>query len=111
MDIISSFFSFLPLILGYFGELFFLISLFLIHNKFKSIETYIMFYTLLIITILQYVMQYLMQKPEAIYSEYGEIISVIQPSKIFEYSLYLLPYGSIIVYSALLIFSIKLYKK
>jgi len=111
MDIISNISYYIPLILGQVGELFFLSALFFIHMKFKSIETYIMFYTLLITQIVSFSMQYLMQRPEPVFSKTGEVISVTQPSKIFEYSLYLLPYGSIIVYSALLIFSIKLYKK
>ena len=111
MDGFSSFFSSFPLILGYLGELFFIIALFLIHNKFKTIETYVMFYVLLFMTILQYSAKYIMQAPEAMYSESGEIISVIQPSEMFEYTLYLLPYSSIVVYSALLVFTIKLYRR
>jgi len=111
MDTISKFLSFLPLYIGYLGESFFLIALFLIHKKFKTIETYIMFYALLFSTILGYTMQYLMQKPEPIFSESGEIISLTQPSQIFDYSLYIGMLTSPIVYAALLVFAIKLYRK
>ena len=111
MDIISNISYYITLILGQVGELFFLSALFLIHIKFKSIETYIMFYTLLITQILSFSMQYIMQRPEPIFSEKGEMISVTQPSQIFDYSLYIGMFTYPIVYAALLVFAIKLYRK
>ena len=111
MDNFSIFVSEIPLYIGYLGELFFLTALFLIHYKFKTIETYIMFYIILLSSILQYIMQYFMQGSEPVLSESGEVISVTQPSEIFEYSLYIEIYSYPIVYTALLIFAIKLYRE
>ncbi len=95
---------------AYIYELFFVIALFLIHIKFKTIETYIMFYSLFLTNVMTYSATIFMQGPEAVYSDSGEIISMIQPSQIFEYSMYVSSFTSLIVYPAFLIFAIQLYR-
>lgn len=87
-----------------------LISYYLIHVNFKTMATYILFFSQLIIVFVVSA-RYFMQGPSGEYSETGEVINFEAPSIIFQYTVSLVPYIYIIPTIALLVFAIELTKK
>ena len=99
------------IIIMYIFNLFPLLAYFLIHKRFKTIWTSIMFYVTLIDTFIEYMRDLFMNSGSISYSEIGEIIEVIEPSSMYIYSSTFSGFLQSLVMVALLFFAINLHKK
>lgn len=98
-------------IIFYIFNLFPLLAYFLIHKKFKTIWTSIMFYCILIATIVEYIRDLFMNSGSTSYRETWQIIDIIEPSRMYIYTSYFSGFLQSLSVVALLFFAINLHKK
>ncbi len=103
--------DFLLFISGNIFNLLPLLAYYFIHRHFKSLWTLLMFYPILLATILDYIKEYFMQGYSASYSKTGELISQIEPSNMYMYVSYASGILQSIAVVGLLLFAINLNKK
>jgi len=94
----------------YIFNLFPLLAYFLIHKKFKTIWTSIMFYFMLIATIVEYIRDLFMNSGSTSYTETWQTIDIIEPSRMYMYSSYFSGFLQSLSVVALLLFAINLHK-
>ena len=85
----------ISMLMSYFAEygrpldtLLFFMALFFIHIRFRTIHTLIALISFLLMLIVQNSATYFLQGPSAEYSNTGEVISMIQPSQVYLYTVY-----------------------
>jgi len=102
---------YISLIFNFIFNLFPIIAYFLIHKKFKTNWTALIFYPAVLAIILDYIRQFFMQSYSASYSVTGVLIDEVEASKEYMY----IAYASGILYSlsvvGLLLFAIDLHRK
>ena len=95
----------------YIFNLFPLLAYFLIHKKFKTIWTLIMFYFMLIATIVKYTRDLFMNSGSISYTDTLQTAAIIEPSRMYMYSSYFSGFFQSLSVVALLFFAINLHKK